>query len=120
MPIIQTKTKHTMSKQIFREKVPNDVLFALLELICLKTNNYFLFDLNAFKKMLFNKHHEQFIETLKPYYHLGKQFYLERDVTYNMFTTLLRQICKHNAIMYTSQIKYNESNYNIQYMVYYQ
>ena len=120
MNILQTKTKPLMSKQIFREKVPNDVLFALLELICLKTNNYFLFDLNAFKKMLFNNQHKTFIESLKPYYHLGKQFYLERDITYNMFTTLLRQICKHNAIMYTSQIKYNESNYNIQYMVYYQ
>lgn len=120
MNIIQTHPKYTMSKQIFREKVPNDVLFALLEMICLKTNNYFLFDINAFKKMMFSKHHVGFIETLKPYYHLGKQFYLERDISYNMFTTLLRQICKHNAIMYTSQIKYNESNYNIQYMIYYQ
>lgn len=120
MHIIQTSTKQTMSKQIFREKVPNKLLFELLERICLKTNNYFLFDLNAFKKMLFNKWHVEFFESLKPHYHLGKQFYLERDVSYNMFTTILRQICKHNAIMYTSQIKYNESNYNIQYMVYYQ
>lgn len=120
MTIIQTNAKQTMSKQIFREKVPNKLLFELLELICLKTHNYFLFDMNAFKKMLFNNWHLEFLESLKPYYHLGKQFYLERDISYNMFTTILRQICKHNAIMYTSQIKYNESNYNIQYMVYYQ
>lgn len=119
MDIIQTK-KRNMSKQIFREKVPSKILFDLLEMICLKTQNYFLFDMNAFKKMVFNKYHEEFLETLKPYYHLGKRFYLEREVSYNMFTTILRQICKHNAIMYTSQIKYNESNYNIQYMVYHQ
>ena len=120
MNILQTGTKQTMSKQIFREKVPSKLLFDLLEMICLKTNNYFLFDMNAFKKMVFNKWHEPLLESLKPYYHLGKQFYLERDISYNMFTTIMRQICKHNAIMYTSQIKYNESNYNIHYMVYYQ
>ena len=112
--------KRSMSKQIFREKVPSKILFDLLELICLKTHNYFLFDMNAFKKMLFNNYHESLLEELKPYYHLGKRFYLEREVSYNMITTILRQICKHNAIMYTSQIKYNESNYNIQYMIYHQ
>ena len=120
MNILQTSPKPNMSKQIFREKVPNNLLFALLELICLKTNNYYLFDLNAFKKMLFNKWQVDFLESLKPHYHIGKQFYLDRDISYNMFTTILRQLCKHNAIMYTSQIKYNESNYNIQYMIYYQ
>lgn len=119
MDVIQTNQR-TMSKQIFREKVPSQILFDLLEMICLKTHNYFLFDMNAFRKMVFNKYHEEFLETLKLYYHLGKRFYLEREVSYNMFTTILRQICKHNAIMYTSQIKYNESNYNIQYMVYHQ
>ena len=116
---MQTEIR-SMSKQIFREKVPSKILFDLLELICLKTHNYFLFDMNAFKKMLFNNYHESLLEELKPYYHLGKRFYLEREVSYNMITTILRQICKHNAIMYTSQIKYNESNYNIQYMIYHQ
>ena len=109
-----------MSKQIFREKVPNTLLFSLLEKICLKTQNYFLFDMNAFKKMVFNNHHVEFLEALKAYYHVGKRFYIERTIAYNMFTTILRQICKNNAIMYTSQIKYNESHYNIQYMVYFQ
>ena len=120
MYILQTTTKKIMSKQIFREKVPNILLFNLLERICLKTHNYFLFDTNAFKKMVFNNQHVEFLEALKSYYHVGKSFYIERDIAYNMFTTILRQICKYNAIMYTSQIKYNESNYNIQYMVYFQ
>ena len=120
MDIIQTNTKKIMSKQIFREKVPNTLLFGLLEKICLKTPTYFLFDMNAFKKMVFNNQHVVFLDSLKQHYHAGKRFYIERDIAYNMFTTILRQICKHNAIMYTSQIKYNESNYNIQYMIYFQ
>ncbi len=108
-----------MSKQIFRESVPNDHLFELLEKICLKTNQYYLFDINAYKKMVFNKWNEEFCENLKQYYYLGKHFYLDRKMTYNSFTTILRQICKHNTLMFTSKIKYNESKYNIDYMIYF-
>jgi len=61
----------------------------------------------------------EFCETIKNYYHLSKQFYLERKMTYNSFTTILRQICKNNNIMFTSQIKYNESKYNIDYLIYF-
>ena len=76
--------------------------------------------MNAYRKMLFYSYYEEFCEKLKDYYHLSKQFYLERKMTYNSFTTILRQICKHNNIMFTSQIKYNESKYNIDYLIYFQ
>ena len=32
---------------------------------------------------------------------------------------IIRQICKTNAIMFNSSIKYNESKYNIDYFVYF-
>jgi hypothetical protein len=75
--------------------------------------------MNAFRKMLFYNYHEEFCETLKHYYHLSKQFYLDRKMSYNSFTTIVRQICKNNNIMFTSQIKYNESKYNIDYLIYF-
>lgn len=108
-----------MTKQIFKSNVPNDLLFSFLDKFCLKTEKYYLFDLNAYRKMMFHSFHEEFCTELKQYYHLSKQFYLERKINYNFFTTLLRQICKHNNIMFTSQIKYNESKYNIDYLVYF-
>lgn len=108
-----------MSSQIFKQSVPTEVLFKLLEQICLKTNKYYVIDMNAFRKMCFNKLHEQFCSEILPYYHLGKQFYVTREITYNSFTTIIRQICKHHAIMFSSQIKYNESKYNINYHIYY-
>jgi hypothetical protein len=108
-----------MSNQIFKTLVPRNILFELLEKICLKTDKYYLFDNNAYKKMLFNNYHVDFCLKLKPYYHLGKQFYLERKITYNAFTTIIRQLCKYSTIMYTSQIKYNESKYNIDYFVFF-
>ena len=108
-----------MTKQIFRNSVPNEILFNFLEKIALKTDKYYLIDLNSYRKMMFYKHHEEFCETIKPYYHASKQFYLERKMEYNAFTTIIRQICKNNNIMFTTQIKYNESKYNIQYLIYY-
>ena len=60
----------------------------------------------------------EFLEMCKPYYHISKRKYLERKMSYNNFTTIIRQICNFNKIMYTSQIKYDKSNYNIVYYIY--
>jgi len=107
-----------MSTQIFRKVVPNHVLFTLFDKICLKTDKYYLIDINAYRKMLFNNYHAELCETLKEYYHISKQFYLERKMSYNSFTNIIRQICKSNNVMFTSQIKYNESKYNIDYFIF--
>ena len=108
-----------MTKQIFKNPVPNNLFYSFLEKICLKTEKYYLVDMNSFRKMMFYNYHIEFCETIKNYYHLSKQFYLDRKMTYNSFTTILRQICKNNNIMFTSQIKYNESKYNIDYLIYF-
>jgi hypothetical protein len=108
-----------MSKQIFKKSVPKELLFEILDKICLKTDKYYLFDMNAFRKLQFHQYYVSFFELLKDYYHIGKHFYLERKLTYNVFTTIIRQICKNNNIMFTSQIKYNESKYNIDFFIYY-
>ena len=108
-----------MLKQIFRKNVPPELLFGVLEQICLKTDKYYFIDINAFRKMLFHNLHEPFLETLSEYYHISKRFYIERKITYNSFTNIIRQICKSNAVMFSSQIKYNESKYNIDYFVYF-
>jgi hypothetical protein len=108
-----------MSTQLFKKSVPDDLLFDLLDKICIKTDKYYLIDLNAYKKMMFHNYYEEFINIIKPYYNLSKQFYVERKLVYNSFTNIVRQICKNNNIMYTSQIKYNESKYNIDFLVYY-
>ena len=108
-----------MLKQIFRKNVPIEMLFQLLEQICQKNDKYYFIDNNAYKKMLYSQLHETFFHGLSEYYHLSKQFYINRDLTYNSFTTVVRQICKSNNIMFTSQIKYNHSKYNIDYFIYF-
>lgn len=108
-----------MSKQIFKTKVPTNILYDLLDKVCLKTGTYYLFDNNAYKKMLYNDYHTDFLNKITKHYHIGKRFYLERQMSYNVFTTIMRQICKFNAVMFNSNINYNKSKYNIDYMVYF-
>lgn len=107
-----------MSKQIFKTIPPIEILFNLLEKICVKTDKYYVFNSNAFKKGLYNDIIDKFIEESKLYYHISKQKYLEQPIKYNNFTTILRQISNINKIIYTSQIKYDHSMYEIVYYIY--
>lgn len=108
-----------MTNQIFKNNVPDRLLFDILDQVCLKTDKYYLIDINSYKKLLFHKLQDQFLDSLREYYHIGKQFYLSRAFTYKSFTNIIRQICKNNSIMYTSEMKYNESKYNIVFYVYF-
>jgi len=109
-----------MTSQIFKNNIPNSMLFELLDKICFKTDKYYLIDMNAYRKLMFHNYNIGFCEKLKDYYNLSKLFYLERKMVYNSFTNIVRQICKLNNIMFTSQIKYNESKYNIDFFVYFE
>lgn len=108
-----------MSNQIFKNRVPNSLLFELLEKLCVKNTKFYTFNSDSFKKGVYTNDIQTFINHCVEYYHLSKRKYLEKKLTYNAFTTILRQICNFNQIVYTSQIKYNKSSYDIIYYVYY-
>lgn len=108
-----------MVSQIFKYKMPNEVLFTFLSSISMKTDKYFIVNLESYKKGMFNDDISKFYEQIREYYYLSKRFYLERKMSYTNFTTVLRQICKFNEITYTSQIKYDKSRYDIIYNIYF-
>jgi hypothetical protein len=108
-----------MSAQIFKNMIPSEKIFNLLDSLCIKNNKYYLFDFISFKKGVFTNEINNFLEYCKPYYHISKRKYLEKELTYNSFTTVLRQICNFNKINFTSQIKYDKSNYEIVYFIYF-
>jgi len=108
-----------MSVQIFKNQIPNNKLFELLDKVCLKNEKHYTFNVDSFKKGVYTEDIQIFINFCIPFYHLSKRKYLERKLTINTFTTILRQICNFNKITYTSQIKYNKSTYNIEYYIYY-
>jgi hypothetical protein len=108
-----------MSNQTFKNHVPNTMLFQLLDKLCLKNDKYYTFNNVSFKKGVYTSDIPAFISACVPYYHFSKRKYLEKKLTYNAFMTVLRQICNFNKIVYTSQIKYCKSSYDIIYYIYY-
>ena len=107
-----------MSTQIFKKNIPNTLFFNLLDSICLKNDKHYTFTIDSFKKGVYNEAISTFITECTSYYHLSKRKYLEKKLTYNSFTTILRQICNFNQIKYTSQIRYDKSTYSIIYYFY--
>lgn len=109
----------------FHTSVPNDIFYSFLDELCLKTNKYYLFNQNSYKKMFYTDDNndvslfEQFREILLTYYHEDKAHYITRDMTYNRFTSVLRQICKNNKVPHSSAVKYANSQYCIEHFIYY-
>jgi len=108
-----------MSTQIFKRNIPNELLFNILDELCVKNDKYYIFNIDSFRKGVYKELIPKFLETCKPYYHISKRKYLEKKLTFNSFITVLRQICNFNKITYTSQIKYDKSDYNIIYYIYF-
>ena len=109
-----------MSNQIFKGDFSNDILFNLLDKIYFqKTNKCFIINTSSFKRAQVKELLEPFCKSMKEYYHLSKQFYVERQLNYSKFTTIIRQICNKNHISFTTQIKYDKSSYDIHYFIYF-
>lgn len=108
-----------MLNQIFKKQVSIKLLYELLEKICVKTDKYYFIDNNAYKKLIYYNLFATFTEAIKGFYHSSKQFYLTRKLTYNSFVNIVRQICKSNEVSILSKQKYNESEYNIDYYIFF-
>ena len=106
-----------MNSQIFKKRVPTEILFDFLNIISIKTEKHYIVDNIAYKKANFLRLVQPLFETLKPYYHVSKQFYITRKITYTSFITIIRQVCRHNNLIYSSKISYLKSNYDIIYHV---
>ena len=104
-------------EQLFRKQFDKSILQDLLDKITYKTNGTYLVDENVYKKMLFHGLEVEFYNQLRVYYHISKHFYLDRELNYKTFTTILRQLCKYNQIPFDSRIKYLKSVYKHEYTI---
>lgn len=108
-----------MSSQIFKTSVPNELFFSFIEGI--KSNNddtnIIVINNDSYKRSTLKTDLQKFLDTIIEHYHVSKRHYLTRKMSYSNFTTIIRQICKHNHISYTSKIKYFRSTYEIIYYI---
>lgn len=105
--------------QVFKTNIDKNVFISFIKLYSTSEKlNEYIFTQTSYKKAEYNNKISDIIEYLKKYYHTSKQFYLNRQKTYKHFLTILRQVCNHVHIPYTSKILYNKSKYNIIYTMY--
>lgn len=103
--------------QIFCKHIDIQILYDLLEQISYKKNGCYLIDNNAYKKFLFYELQIDFFEYLREHYHISKRYYIDRELNYNRFTTILTQVCKFNSIQINSHVRYINSNYISEYNI---
>jgi hypothetical protein len=106
-----------MPQQLFRMRVPIDILFDFLKNICDIKDDMFIFTNDSYKRAILQNFLIDFINIVKEYYHLSKLHYVNRNMSFNNLATIVRQICRDNSVKYTSTIVYNKSTYNIIYYI---
>ena len=62
-----------MSTQIFKNNIPNELIFNLLNKICMKNEKHFVLNNIAFKKGIYDNSIIDFFEKIKPSYHNSKK-----------------------------------------------
>lgn len=106
-----------MPSQIFKTNVPNSSLFTFLQKNCDVSGEMYMFNNEAYKRAVLNESIEVFKQAIVEHYHLSKREYVNRKQTFVRLATIIRQICKHNAISHTSKIKYRSAGYDITYYI---
>ena len=101
--------------QILKEKI--DFFDDFLKSVGTHEKNYICINENHYKKVEYNGQLSEFLEKIKPFYHLSKLHYMDIK-NYNNFITILRQISKMNGVFFTYKIKYTNSKHYIEYYFY--
>ena len=96
--------------------VPLHIFTNILDKVC-ETGVEYIIDKHVYKRMKFHRYHVDFLESLLPYYHESKKFYITRDFTYTSFMTIIRQIARLHDITIRSTIHYGNSTYAISYII---
>jgi hypothetical protein len=121
------KIKIKKKTQVFNKEVSLKCLYELLKdilnKICMIDSNnetdinQFVITKALFKRAEIHNLIQPFLESIKEHYYLSKQHYIDRQINYNKFITIIRQLCNVNDIKYVSTIVYSKSNYEIEYTI---
>ena len=105
--------------QLFKSSPDKEYFTNFIQTHCHKERNYYKLNNDIYKQMVFKNIIQDFFNEIRPHYHISKQIYLDRKMTYTRFITIIRHICKKLDITYTSVMKYSNSTYQIDYLIYY-
>ena len=106
-----------MVSQIFKTRVPTNVLHTLLNKCSEIGNDGYIFSNVEYKRAKFKDLLVIFRKDIEKYYYNSKKCYPRNATTYKKFATVLRQICKSHNIPFKSVVKYRNSDYNVSYII---
>jgi hypothetical protein len=106
-----------MPSQLFKEHIPYIILMDFLSDNCIREGKFYIFSKACFRKALYYDNIKPFCQSVSKYYHLSKKYYVERNMDYSRFTTVIRQLCKLHNVPYMSKIVYNKMTYDIIYYI---
>ena len=109
---------HKKTDQNFKSSIPINILWDYLQNNFEDKDTHFIINKFLYKKAEYNNSINIFIESLKDYYYVSKRKYIDRQMTYKNFLTVIRQLCNANNINYTSRLVYDKSSYEIEYSIY--
>lgn len=107
--------------QVFKNKISIDILFSFFDSInCQKINNFYIFDVIAYKRSIYINALPDFLSKLKEYYYSSKYKYIDpENMTQNKFNTIIRQVCKYTNTLYDKKLKHDQSKYSVIYHIYF-
>ncbi len=111
-----------MTNQVFKKNGPPlSIFLKFIDVITLhRTDAFFLITNDSYKKACYEKCLHNFVDELKPYYKSNKLLYIDRQMNYKRLLTVIRQLCNFHNIVYSSEIRYDKSTYQIRYKLYIQ
>ena len=108
-----------VDNQVFNQHIDCEILYKLLRIIShVDKNGRYIINRDIYKKMLFHELHFEFIAEMTAYYRPSKLFYINRPLTYNSFTTIVRHICRYGNINFVSKAQYRNTRYYTEYIIY--
>ena len=115
--IVDQTPENKKDNQIFKTPVPIQFLWNFLKENFAETDTHFQVTAYLFHKTEYNQHLEGFITFLRPYYHNTKRKYIDRQLKYKGFLTIIRQLCNTFQVKYSIKLVYNKSTYEIEYRI---
>ena len=107
-----------MPCQLVKRSIPPYMLLTFLDMYATKTPFGYIFNKESYKRASLKGGITRFCTRLLPFYHTSKSKYLTRTQSFVNFSTIVRQLCRHLNIGYTSSIKYQRTSYSISYHIY--
>jgi hypothetical protein len=88
--------------KVFKTPVTLDILYDLLDQICLVKEKCYIFDVSSLNKMVFLGLYEPFLQRLREYYLPSKYGYLTKEASVASFMSIVKQICKYHELSVTT------------------